>query len=139
MRAEADDFPVVHNDDKVGIFDTRRALRHGDRREFFAFFEFVQRFPKFCVGCEVERAGTVVKYKYFRVGNKGAGNGQALSLTARKVLAALIYHCVEPVFQVVDKLLGLRNDKGFFDFLVGGVLLSPADIVAHGSFKQDSE
>lgn len=137
MRTESDDVAFVKHYDKVAVFYACRSLGYDDRRKSFFKTQMSKCLAKFCVGGKVESGRGVVEYENVGIAHKCARNGKTLTLTARKVFAALRYLRVKPVFQRVDELCRLRGFQRVFDVVVGCVFVCPKQIVFYAAFEQN--
>ena len=84
----------------------------------------------------VHRAGGIVQDQDLRMLQERPGNAETLFLPAGNIDAALAQFCVIPLRQAVDEFVGAGDPACLPDFLLGGVLLAPAQVVQNGSRKQ---
>ena len=117
MRAFLDDAAFVHDDDTVGLAHGRQAVGDDDGGSaFHQMFECILHQP---LAFGVERAGRLVKQQDRRIAQQGTGNGDALSLPARKPRATLTQIGIKPLWQIAQEitcigLLGCSPDRGIF-------------------------
>ena len=101
MRAVFDDFPVGEHDDAVEARHRRQAM--GDHDRGAAPHEVFQGLLDELLAFAVERARSLVEHEDGRVGQDGAGNRDALALTARKLHASLAGHRIEAFGEGLDE------------------------------------
>ena len=87
MLSDARDLAVVENDDAVSVLKGSRALGYDEYGRRVG--HFTKCTAKCGVGRIVQRRRAVVQNENFGLADKSAGDGQALTLTARKVFAVL--------------------------------------------------
>src|SRR5260221_11013669 len=66
----------------------------------------------------VDSAGRVVEHQDARAGQQGAGDGDALALTARKRDATFANQSSVPIFEAFDEAAGLGITPGLLDALL---------------------
>ena len=83
------------------------------------------------LGARVDVARRLVQDQDTRVGEQHAREGDELALAGRQSRSALLHHRVVPVGQFHDELVRVHGLRRRLDFLVGGVELAVADVLAH--------
>ena len=83
------------------------------------------------LGARVDVACRLVQDQDTRVGEQHAREGDELALAGRQGRSALLHHRVVPVGQFHDELVRVHGLRRRLDFLVGGVELAVADVLAH--------
>ena len=97
MVADGGDAALAQDDDLVGPADLREAV--GDEQGGAALGGAVDGSLDLILGGAVNGAGRVVQDQDARVGQEGAGQGQALALAARERHAALADHGLVAVLE----------------------------------------
>ena len=137
VRALGDDAAAVEHDDPVGQAQRRRAVgdQHGrPRRRARRASEAWMRL----LGAGVDRRRGVVEDEHLRVGERGAGEGDALALPARQREAALADDGVVAVRQLEDEVVGLGDAGRGLDLGVGGVGPGEGDVLADRRREQEA-
>ena len=134
MRAHACDPAVVKHDYLIGAAYRGDPLGNDENGHSLGLFG--DGSAKRCVCCEVKRGGGIIEDKYFGIAHERPCDSQPLALTARKVLALLVYPVIELTLLLQDEILCLRYFKCVPYLLVGGILITPAHILAHGAFEK---
>ena len=83
----------------------------------------------------VEVAGGFVEGEGLRLGQDGAGDGEALLLAAGGLDAALADESIVAAGGLSDELVGIGAAGGVFDFGAGGVEAAVGDVVADGAIE----
>ena len=89
------------------------------------------------LGFGVEAGGGFVEDQDARVGQDGAGDGDALALAAGELDAALADDGVVLLFEVLGELVDAGDAAGFEDLLFGGVGAGEGDVFADGAVEQE--
>ena len=131
MPAHAGDLAAVEDEDEIGVQHGCRAL--GDEED--GAVDRPQRDPETCVRRVVERRSGVVQNEDLRLFDEGAGDGEALPLPAREVLALLFDGGVQPALGRND-VLRLGEAHGFHQLFVGGVFVAPQKVATDGAFEE---
>ena len=87
VRAGSDDFSAVHDEDFVGAFHRRDALRNDDFRGIGNFFR--KRLSDQSIRLGIDRRSRIVENEHFGFSQKGAGDTEPLLLTAGYVGSSL--------------------------------------------------
>ena len=134
MGAAVDDAPFVEHEDLVGI--DNRADTLGDDEAGAVFHQPVERVLDEHFGRNVDIAGGVVQDQDARVGQQGAGDGDALFLASGKRCAALADRGLVSVGKTDDEVVRGRGPGGGLDLGVGGLGAAEGDVVAYGAGKE---
>ena len=116
MGAATDNFASVQDDDLMGGFDGADALCDNNSDGFAG--DFVQSFAELFVGFHVQSGERIVKDINGGIFSDGAGDREALFLTAGNIGAALGDVGLVLIFQFADKLRSLGYCCGVLDSLV---------------------
>jgi len=109
-------------------------MRHHHRRA--ANHQAIQRVLHDTLALRVKRARRLVQKKDLRVLHDGAGNRNALLLTARKLDAALAEHRVVALGQSLDERVGVRRAGRLLDLLHARVRATVRNVVSHAHVEQ---
>ena len=131
MPAHAGDLAAVEHQDEVGVQHGRRALR--DEKD--GAVEGAQRNAQAGVRRIVERRGGVVEDEDLRLFDEGTGDGEALPLPAREVLALLLDGGVQPAFGRND-VLRLGETHGLHQLFVRRVFVAPQKVASDGPLEE---
>src|SRR5262245_30365111 len=135
MGAAFDDAAFVEEEDEIGAADGGKAVSddeggaageeigHGSLNKLLAF--------------GVEVAGGFVEDEDLRVGEDGAGDGEALLLAAGELDAAFADERVVLLGKADDEFVGVGAAGSIFDFGVGGVVAAVGDVVADGAVEEE--
>src|SRR5580658_4363825 len=104
MVAVLDEAAALDGDDAVGVAHARQAI--GDDEHGAALGDAFHVLLDDALALVVERARRLVEDQDPRIGDEGAGDGDALALAARKARAALAHHGVVALRQLEDELMG---------------------------------
>ena len=116
MVAAFDDLARFQDIDPVGFAHGGEAV--GDDDGGAALAEFIERFLHACFGIGVQRAGGFVEQEDRRVFEDGAGDGDALALTARKVRAFGPGLRIVSARQAQNEVMGVGGLGGGEDLIV---------------------
>src|SRR5690606_8375459 len=119
VRAVGDDAAGVEDEDARGTADRAETVRDHERGA--AAHELVERRLNLRLALAVERAGGFVQDEDGRVLEEGAGDGDALALSAGEGGAALADHGGVAFGQRLDEVGDVRAAGGGADLFVGGV------------------
>ncbi len=126
---------VVHDDDPVGVHDRAHALRDDDHRRLARLVHERRAQPR--VGLEVQRREAVVEDVDLRALHERARDGEALTLAAGDVGAALRDRGVELLGHLGDELRALRDLERAPQLVLGGVLVAVAQVARHRAGEQE--
>lgn len=135
MRADGVDPAAVHHDDLVCILYGRNALGDDDLRNVWDLL--AEGLADHRVRLGVDGAGRVVEDEHLRIFQKGARDAQALFLPARNVGAALLDVGVVLIGERLDEVVRAGEAADAAHFVVGRVLLAPAQVVLDGAGEQN--
>ncbi len=119
MPPAPDDQPVLKDDDLLGVDDGRHALGDDDDRGFPRHRR--EGRPQPGVGRDVKGRKGIVEEVDLGTTHEGPGDGQALTLPAGDIGAALGNRCVQTFGHGADEVFGLGDAQGLPELLVGGV------------------
>ena len=88
-------------------------------------------------GLGVERAGGLVEDEDARVGEDGAGDGEALALAAGELDAALADDGVVAFGEALGELVDAGDAAGLQELLLGGVGAREEDVLADGAVEEE--
>ena len=94
MGAKAHQMAVVQHQNLIRVLQAGGALAHDEHGQVAG--QSSQCLAQGGIGGVVQCAGAVVKDQNFRLAHKGAGDGQALLLSAGQVATALFHRLVQP-------------------------------------------
>ena len=134
MRAQPDGFSVVQHQNLIRRENRRRALRHDEHRRMI--IESANGKAQIQIRRLVERGRAVVQHENLRLAHQCARNRQPLALTAGKVSAVLLDHCVQTALRLYD-VVRLRHGNRLVQFRVRRVGLAPAKVVANRAVEQN--
>jgi hypothetical protein len=120
--AHADQVPFVQDDDFVGVPDCSDPLSDDQARDAGGLL--FQRRPQYPIGLVVERRERIVEDLDLRVSVDGAGDGEALLLTAGDVRAALGDVAFILALHLLNEIGALGNPDGPVDILLRPLLLA---------------
>ena len=129
-----DDSAFVEDDNLVGLEDGVEAVGDGD--DGSSAHEFAGGFFKQGFGFGVERGGGFVEDQDRRVFEKGAGEGEALGLSAGEAGAAFPDDGFVFLWQRFDEVLQARGVGGLNYFFVGRVRFAEADVFGDGCVEE---
>ena len=127
--------PCFDDEDLVGAADGREAV--GDDEGGAALHEEVEAVLDHGFGLGVEGAGGFVEDEDARVGENGAGDGDALALAAGELDAALADDGVVAFGEALGELVDAGDAAGFHELLLGGVGAGEADVFADGAVEEE--
>ena len=113
VRATFDDLAVFEDQDLIGAADGREAV--GDDEGGAALAQIPKAFLDQRFALAVEAGGGFVEDQDARVGQDGAGDGDALALPARELDAPLADNRVVPVGEALDEPVRVGDAADFFD------------------------
>ena len=143
MRAILDHPALVDGDDAVALADGREAMRNDD--DGAPPHDLAHIFLDDAFALVIEGTGRLVKNENARIGDQGAGDGDALALPAREACAALADHRVVAVGQFQDEVMGTRQFRGRDDLIdrsprIGqGNVLTDAAVEQHIVLQNDTD
>ncbi len=126
VRSSLDDFAVLEHEDLVGAADRGQPVRDDERRPPLA--ERAQAVLDLGFAFAVERRGRFVEHEDARVGEDGARDRDALTLTARQLHPALSDDGVVLLLEPLDELVGVRDAADGLDLLERRVRAPVADV-----------
>ncbi|MBV6467016.1 MAG: hypothetical protein PGMFKBFP_02348 [Anaerolineales bacterium] len=128
VAAALDDSPVGHDQDQVGAADGGESVR--DHKRGASLHQAVERLLDEQFGLRVHAGGGVVQDQNARGHQQGAGDGDALALSARKRHAALAHHRLVAVREMRDEVVRLRGPRGGDDLRLARVGAAVGDVGA---------
>ena len=135
MRAVGDDSSIVEDEDSLGAADGAEAV--GDDDGGLAGEKFVEGLLDLLFALGVEGGGGFVEDQDRSVAEEGAGEGDALFLTAGEAGAFLADDGLVAVVEIDDELVGKGVAGGFFDLLAGGIETANANVLDDGVVEED--
>jgi hypothetical protein len=106
---------AIDGDDAVGPAHGRKTM--GDNENRAALGDLFHVFLNDALALVVEGARCLVEDQDARIGDQGAGNGDALALAAGKAAAALAYDGVVALGQLKDEIVRARQRRRGDDLL----------------------
>ena len=113
VGAVADQAAIFHEQDLVGAADLREAV--GDQQRGAPFEDTTHGALDLIFGVAVDRAGRVVEHQDAWIAEKGAGDGDALTLATGEHHPAFADDGVVALRKAHDKVVSLRFLGGLFD------------------------
>lgn len=135
VGAGFDDAAVFDHGDEVGVADGAEAV--GDDEAGAAGHETREAPLDEALGLGVEVAGGLVEDQDFRIGEDGAGDGEALLLAAREADAPLAYDGVVALLELFDEAGGVGLGRGVGDLGSRGVAPGVADVFGDGAVEEE--
>src|SRR5579859_2950064 len=136
VAALVDQFAAFQDEDGIGAANLRQAM--GNQQRGAALQDAVYGLLDFVLGGAVDGAGRVVEHQDARVGQQGAGDGDALALPTRKGDTALANQRLVAVFEALDEAAGLRIARRLLDGLPVGILSQAiGDILGDGAREEE--
>ena len=129
--AALDDLTLLQYQNSLCIPDGGKAV--GDDKDRAARHQTVHTLFDQFFRAGINGTGGFIQDQHRRIGHRGAGNGQELTLALGKASAVVRDPCVIPIGQMADKGIGVGKLCRGADFLVGGIQLTVADIIRNGS------
>src|SRR5712692_7382510 len=99
--------------------------------------EALHRFQNRALGFEVDRAGGLVKQKNRGILQEGAGQRNALALSARKAHAAFTDPSLVAVGQANDEIVGIRELRRLYNLILRGFGTSIGNVFPDAGRAQD--
>ncbi|MNL16958.1 hypothetical protein D3C87_1380240 [compost metagenome] len=133
MRAFLDDTALIHHQNAVGLQHGGEAMGNDDGGA--GFHQLIERLlhQRFAFG--IQCGGRFVKKQDRGVAQDGAGNGDALALTAGKRYAALAHLRVITIVQPGDEAVCLSGDSGRAHFFACRSRPTECDVIVDGGGK----
>ena len=125
---------VVQHQNLIRVLQAGGALAHDEHGQ--AAGQSSQCLAQSSIGGVVQCAGAVVKDQNLRLAHKGAGDGQALLLSAGQVATALLHRLVQPKGLGFDELCSLCCFQCGPQVRIGGILVAPQQVGADGAAKE---
>jgi len=135
VGADFADAAVFENDDAVGVADGAESV--GDDECCSALHELCEASLDESFAFGVEVAGGFVEDEDGGVGEDGAGDGDALFLSAGEADAALADEGVVSEVEFGDEAVGVGGLGGVFDVALGGVALGVGDVLGDGAVEEE--
>ena len=135
MWAGRDDVAVIENDDRRGVADRGKTVR--DDQDGFADDELLERELDGGLAVAVEGAGGLVEDEDGGVAEEGAGEGEALFLSARETCAAFADEGFVPSGKTEDKLVRVGGAGGGLDLGARGLGARDEEIVVNRVVEKD--
>ena len=135
VRASRDDFAVIENDDRRGVADRGKTVR--DDQDGFADDELLERELDGGLAVAVEGAGGLVEDENGGVAEEGAGEGEALFLSARETRAAFADEGFVASGKTEDKLVRVGGAGGGLDLGAGSFGARDEEIVVDRVVEKD--
>jgi hypothetical protein len=135
MLAYCGDLALVEDDYYICILNRCDTLCYDDLCRFGD--EFLEALADERIGTGVDRAGRVVKNKYFGLFEKCTGNAKTLLLTARYVGTALLDEGIVALGEGGYEIVCLSETSSLDHFLVGSLFITPSEIVLYGTREEN--
>ncbi len=126
MGAGFHDPARLHNDDPVGFQHRCQAM--GNNKRGAALHQPVQGILDQLLAFRIQRTGRFVEQKHRRILQDGAGDGDALALSARQGNAALAHGGFIAVGQVGDESVRMGRRGSRNDLVSGGIGPAVGDV-----------
>jgi hypothetical protein len=134
MRALFDDLAFVEDDDGIGLEDGVEAMGNGDGGA--SLHQFAGGFFEQGFGFRVERGGGFVENQNRRVFEEGAGEGEALGLSAGEAGAAFADDGFIFFGQRFDEVMQACGFGGLDNFFVSRIRFAEADVFGDGGVEE---
>ena len=134
MIAAFDDAAGFDDQNLVGATDGGEAV--GDDEGGAAAHQVAQTFLNERFGFGVEAGSGFVENQDARIGEDGAGDGDALALAAGKFYAAFADDGVVTFFKVFGEFVDAGDAAGVHDFGFGGVGAGEGDVLANAAVEK---
>ena len=127
---------VIHDDDEVSVAYGGETVCYDDAGT--PLHELVEGllYGEFALG--VECAGGFVKDEDGRIFEYGAGNTEALPLSAAEGNSAIAYVCVVTLRELGDEFVGMGDSGGTAHLLGGVAVATKSYVVCHGVVEEDA-
>ena len=135
VGAALHDFALLQHAYRVGILDRRQAV--GNYQRGAAAHEVVEGLLHQVLTLGVECRGGLVENENGGILEYGAGNAQALPLSAREVGAAVAYVGVKSLLGGHDEVVGVGNLGSVHYLLVGSTVDAEGDVVVDGVVEEN--
>src|SRR5271166_26134 len=135
VAAALDDPSAIHNTDLIRLSHRRKSV--GNDNGGSALAERPQSVLDRLLGFRIERRGRLIEQDNRRVLEEGAGDRDALALTAGKLHAALAAGRVVSVFETHDEVVRIGRLGRGDDLLLAGARPAHRDIFADRSLEQE--
>ena len=89
-------------------------------------------------GFVVQRAGGFVQKQDGGIFQNGAGNGDALTLTAGELIAVCAYRLVQAVWRTFNQVFQIRGFEGCQYFFFSGIGTAVTDVFQKSIVKQEN-
>ena len=129
MAAHGRQTALLDHGNTIGLLHRRQAV--GDHQRRAAGHQPRQSLLDQVLALGVQRAGGLVQQQDRRIGEQGAGDGQALALTAGQAEAGVAQMGLLALRQALDELVGMRRARRRFHVGLAGVETSVTDVVLH--------
>jgi len=134
MRALGGDPAIVHDDDAVSLLHGGDALGDDNLRRVRDFLG--ESLADLGIGSGVDRAGGIIQDQHLRRLQQCSGDAETLFLAAGHIGSALFDMGVVAFRHGIDEFLRAGQPAGFFQLLIRGVLIAPAQILRNCSGEQ---
>src|SRR5579871_213142 len=135
VGAAFDDLSLFDDEDLLGATDSGETVGYDEGCA--ALHEVAQAVLNHGFGLGVEGAGGLVEDEDAWVGQNGAGDGDALALSAGELDAALAYDGLVLLGEALGKLVYTSDTAGFHELLFGGVGAGEEDVLADGAVEEE--
>ena len=135
VGAGVGDAALAHHDDHVGGEDCRQAVGDGD--DGFAGGKFFQGGLDHALALRIEGGGGFVEEEDWGVLQQGAGDGEALLLSAGELAALVADDGLVALRLGEDEIMRVGLPGGFFDFFLRSLGTAEADIVQDGVVEKE--
>ncbi len=134
VGAALDDLAVAEHQDAVGMAHGGQAV--GDDQAGAAAHQALERLVDQPLALGIQRGGGLVEQQDARIGENGAGDGDALALAAGKFGAARADEGVIALGQRGDEIVGVGLAGGVLDFLEGCAGFAVFDVLADAAAEE---
>ncbi len=135
MGAAVKDAALFHDDDLICFENRRKTMRDSDDR--FARREGVNGILHNFFALGVERGIGLIQQQDGRVTQNGAGDGNALLLTAGEIAAAFADDGIVTVADLFDEFMRMRLLRCGDDLRLGGIQAAIANVLTNSVVKQE--
>lgn len=134
MVATGDDVPGIEDEDTVSVLNGAETV--GDGEDGATFGERFKGRLYLMLAFRIEGGGGFIKDNDGGIFEKGAGDCDALTLSARETGAAFADKGIVSVIEGFNEFVGVGEAGGLTDGVVVGLRISDADVIGNGVTKE---
>src|SRR5215212_1735158 len=134
MSALGNNFALIQNDDFIGVYYSTNALC--DHKGCASPHESIESFLDLRLRIEVNTGGRVIQDENARVEEQGAGNRNALLLSAGERGTAFPNTCVIAIGERQDEVVCLSSFRSSFDLCLRSIRFPKSDVLTDRAAEQ---